>query len=100
MFLSIDYICKTLEQKTIQNVFSLYDSSDFVQKLIVNFKNNPQHKVNIKGFLGSGLSILAGHLYDRVSRPTILIFDDKEEAAYVLNDLETLFDKDQILFFP
>lgn len=100
MFLSIDYLCKNLEQKTIHNVFSLYDSSDFVQKLIVNFKNNPHHKVNIKGFLGSGLSILTGHLYDRVARPTILIFDDKEEAAYVLNDLETLFDKEQILFFP
>ncbi|WP_353098080.1 transcription-repair coupling factor [Empedobacter brevis] len=89
-----------MEQKTIHNVFSLYDSSDFVQKLIVNFKNNPHYKVNIKGFLGSGLSILTGHLYDRVARPTILIFDDKEEAAYVLNDLETLFDKEQILFFP
>ena len=91
---------KTLKQKTIQDIFSLYDSSDFVQKLITDFKKNPQHKVHLKGYLGSGLSIVAGHLYDRVARSLILIFDDKEEAAYVLNDLETLFDKEHLLFFP
>lgn len=89
-----------MKQKVIQNVFSLYDSSEFVQKLISDYKSNPKHKANIKGFLGSGLSILSGHLFDRLSHPIVLIFDDKEEAAYVLNDLETLFDREQVLFFP
>lgn len=89
-----------MKQKVIQNVFSLYDSSEFVQKLISDYKSNPKHRANIKGFLGSGLSILSGHLFDRLSHPIVLIFDDKEEAAYVLNDLETLFDREQVLFFP
>lgn len=89
-----------MKQKVIQNVFSLYDSSEFVQKLISDYKSNPKHKATIKGFLGSGLSILSGHLFDRLSHPIVLIFDDKEEAAYVLNDLETLFDREQVLFFP
>ncbi|QTV06792.1 transcription-repair coupling factor [Faecalibacter bovis] len=89
-----------MEQKTIHNVLSLYDSSEFVQKLIANFKNNPQQKLNIKGFLGSGLSLLTAQLYQRLPRPIFLLLDDKEEAAYYLNDLESLFSKEEVLFFP
>lgn len=89
-----------MEQKTIHNVLSLYDSSEFVQKLIATFKINPTDKVNIKGYLGSGLSILTAHFHQRLPRPIILLLDDKEEAAYYLNDLESIFSKEEVLFFP
>src|SRR5690625_4938030 len=32
--------------------------------------------------------------------PILMILDDKEEAAYLLNELETIFKKDEILFLP
>ncbi|WP_322971559.1 transcription-repair coupling factor [Faecalibacter sp. LW9] len=89
-----------MEQKTIHNVLSLYDSSEFVQKLISTFKGNPTEKVNIKGYLGSGLSILTAQLHQRFARPIIVLVDDKEEAAYYLNDLESIFSKEEVLFFP
>lgn len=89
-----------MEHKTIHNVLSLYDSSEFVQKLIANYKENPNQKINIKGYLGSGLSILTAQLFQRLPRTIILLLDDKEEAAYYLNDLESLFSKEEVLFFP
>jgi len=89
-----------LEQKTIHNVLSLYDSSEFVQKLVAHFKDNSDQKINVKGFLGSGLSLLTAQLHQRLARPIFLLLDDKEEAAYYLNDLESLFSKEDVLFFP
>ena len=89
-----------MEQKTIHNVLSLYDSSEFVQKLVAHFKDNSDQKINVKGFLGSGLSLLTAQLHQRLARPIFLLLDDKEEAAYYLNDLESLFSKEDVLFFP
>ena len=89
-----------MEQKNIKNVLSLYDSSEFVQQLIANYKESSKNKINIKGFLGSALSIITAQFHQRMARPIVLLFDDKEEAAYYLNDLETLFSKEDVLFFP
>ncbi len=89
-----------MKQKTIHTILSLYDSSEFVQKLIHIFKANPKSKTHIKGFLGSGLSILSAQLFQRLPHTVVIVLDDKEEAAYVLNDLEAFFSKQDVLFFP
>jgi len=89
-----------LEQKNIKNIIELYESSEFVQVIISNYKETPSKKINIKGFLGSGLSILTAHMHQRIAQPIVLLFDDKEEATYYLNDLETIFSKEEVLFFP
>lgn len=89
-----------MKHKTIHTILSLYDSSEFVQKLIANFKKDPKNKTHIKGFLGSGLSILTAHLYQRLPHTLVVVLQNKEEAAYVLNDLEGFFSKEEVLFFP
>ena len=39
-------------------------------------------------------------LLKKLDKPYLLIFNDKEEAAYYLNDLEQLLGDKNVLFYP
>src|SRR5690606_35467616 len=57
-------------------------------------------KIRAKGFIGSSLSFQIHALYKETTQPFLLIVNDKEEAAYYLNDLENLISKEDVLFYP
>lgn len=60
----------------------------------------PQQKVHLKGLVGSSLSFVLEDAFKEAERPFLLIFNDKEEAAYYLNDLEQLLGDKHVLFYP
>lgn len=60
---------------------------------------NPE-KVHLKGLVGSALSIVISEAFKTAGTPYLLVFDDKEEAAYYLNDLEQLVNDKDVLFYP
>ncbi|MDC6350333.1 transcription-repair coupling factor [Zeaxanthinibacter sp. PT1] len=60
----------------------------------------PVHPIRIKGLTGSSLSFLSAALYKESDLPFLFIFNDKEEAAYHLNDLELMVGKNEVLFYP
>ena len=47
-------------------------------------------KINANGLVGSSLSFVIDTLFKKSELPFLLLFNDKEEAAYHLNDLEAL----------
>ena len=57
-------------------------------------------KLHIKGLIGSSLSFVTSPLFKAAELPFLLIFKDKEEAAYYLNDLEKLVGEQDVLFYP
>ncbi|MFA5555843.1 MAG: transcription-repair coupling factor [Flavobacteriaceae bacterium] len=57
-------------------------------------------KIAIKGLVGSSTSFVIQALFEKSENPFLLIFQDKEEAAYYLNDLENLIGQKDVLFFP
>jgi transcription-repair coupling factor (superfamily II helicase) len=57
-------------------------------------------KVAVSGLLGSSLSIIIQTLFKKAELPFLLVFNDKEEAAYYLNDLEQLLNDQDVLFYP
>ncbi|WP_421804688.1 transcription-repair coupling factor [Flagellimonas sp.] len=57
-------------------------------------------KINIKGLVGSSLSFVIAETFKSVDSPFLLILNDKEEAAYHLNDLEQLIGEKDVLFYP
>ena len=58
-------------------------------------------RVHWKGLVGSSKSIAAVCVAQQVPGHHVFILNDKEEAAYFLNDLEGLFPEDKrILFYP
>ncbi|HET8855490.1 MAG TPA: transcription-repair coupling factor, partial [Salinimicrobium sp.] len=60
----------------------------------------PQPKIHLKGLVGSSLSFVLANAFRDAHRPFVLIFNDKEEAAFHLNDLEQLIGEKHVLFYP
>ncbi|MBC5835648.1 transcription-repair coupling factor [Flavobacterium sp. F372] len=57
-------------------------------------------KINATGLVGSSLSFVVDALFKKSDLPFLLLFNDKEEAAYYLNDLEALINDQDVLFYP
>jgi transcription-repair coupling factor (superfamily II helicase) len=76
-----------------------YEQSLQLQKLgdAIAFTKSKTH---LKGLVGSSFSFVVTHLFKQADKPFLLIFSDKEEAAYFLNDLEQLLNDKDVLFYP
>ena len=60
----------------------------------------PKSKTHVKGLVGSSVSFIISQIFKQSELPFLLIFQDKEEAAFYLNDLEHLINKNDVLFYP
>ena len=59
-----------------------------------------QAKTHLRGLVGSSLSFVIAAVFKEVQKPFLLVFNDKEEAAHYLNDLEQLLSDKDVLFYP
>ncbi|WP_299604321.1 transcription-repair coupling factor [uncultured Aquimarina sp.] len=59
-----------------------------------------ESKTHIQGLVGSSLSFTIEDAFHKSEKPFLCIFNDKEEAAYYLNDLEQLLGDKNVLFYP
>ena len=57
-------------------------------------------KSHLKGLVGSSLSLVISEAFKTSELPFLLVFNDKEEAAFYLNDLEVLLNDKDVLFYP
>jgi len=57
-------------------------------------------KTHIKGLVGSALSFVIHESFKMAQKPFLIVFNDKEEAAFYLNDLEQLINTTDVLFYP
>ncbi|GAA4762133.1 MULTISPECIES: transcription-repair coupling factor [Flavobacterium] len=57
-------------------------------------------KINVKGLVGSSLSFAIESWFKKLDKTFLIIANEKEEAAYILNDLEELINEDNVLFYP
>jgi transcription-repair coupling factor (superfamily II helicase) len=57
-------------------------------------------KIFVSGLIGSSLSFVIEAVFQKTELPILLLFNDKEEAAYYLNDLEQLINDQDVLFYP
>lgn len=77
----------------------LFHESIKTIQILKDLQKNAQ-KLHLKGLIGSSVSFQLESLYSLSKQPLLLIFNDKEQAAYYLNDLENLVNKDDVLFYP
>lgn len=89
-----------MEITTLQEIQTVHESADFVQKTIAFYRENPQGTLQIKGLIGSSKSFTMANIFSQINQSILVIYDDPEEASYALNELETIFDKDRVLYFP
>jgi transcription-repair coupling factor (superfamily II helicase) len=81
------------------SLFSIYESSNKV-KQIAESLTVPQNKIHCKGLSGSVVSIIIQSVFKKADKPFLLVFNEKEEAAYYLNDLEQMLGQNDVLFYP
>ena len=81
---------------------SLYNSYLHSTKVkqITDTLENPLTKIQLKGLLGSSFSFVFQAIFKQSDKPFLLIFNEKEEAAYYLNDLEQMIGANDVLFYP
>lgn len=77
----------------------LFNTSTVTKQLVQDITSARQ-VISLKGLVGSSISFQTEALFRQSDLPFLLIFNDKEEAAYCLNDLETLINKEDVLFYP
>ncbi len=77
----------------------LYAQSPQLGKL-QDFIAQKKPNITLNGLNGSSLSFVTSELFHKTDRPFLLVLNDKEEAAYILNDLEQLIGENDVLFYP
>ncbi len=80
-------------------ILSVYEKSAKVN-FIAGALQKQNAKLSIKGLVGSSLSFVIKTTFEKTDLPFLILFQDKEEAAYYLNDLEHLINDQDVLFYP
>jgi transcription-repair coupling factor (superfamily II helicase) len=82
-----------------QNIVSAYEQSTRIKEIVQQLQQDKNH-FQISNLVGSSLSFVISTTFKKAEKPFLLIFNDKEEAAYYLNDLEQLIGEKNVLFYP
>lgn len=80
------------------DIISIYDKSPKIALLESTFA--ARQKSQMTGLVGSLFSFVANSLFKKSELPFLILFSNKEEAAYYLNDLEQLINTEDVLFYP
>ena len=78
---------------------TVFEENEKTAQLIHSIQSTSS-KTNLTGLVGSSLSFVVAEAFKKTDLPFLLILNDKEEAAFYLNDLEQLLDKKNVLFYP
>ena len=84
---------------TKSSILELFEQSPKLRKLRETIAQN-QNGVYVHGLAGSALSFSIASLFKTSENPFLLLLNDKEEAAYILNDLEQMIGEKDVLFYP
>ena len=90
---------KTLIPKLFEQSPQLGKLREIIAQPLDSARSDSQ-KISLKGLVGSSLSFVISEAFKSAESPFLLILNDKEEAAYLLNDLEQLIGDKDVLFYP
>ena len=82
-----------------QEIVNQYQESVKVKQILNQIQRDNNH-IQITNLVGSSMSFVISETFKKDDKSYLLIFNDKEEAAYYLNDLELLLSHKSVLFYP
>ncbi len=85
-----------MSKQTILKVYEQVVKSKQLAPLL----SQENHHLQLSNLVGSSLSFVISESFKSLEKPFLLIFNDKEEAAYYLNDFEQLLNEKDVLFYP
>lgn len=84
---------------SLSNITQKYDQAAHTYQLVQQIKGH-EKQMSVPHLNGSALSFFSAAVFKQVDHPFLLVFLDKEEAAYHFNDIEQIIGKERVLFFP
>ncbi len=84
----------------LEGLLKLYSTDDNTLKLFEKLKSSGRTRARLKGLVGSSASFVISATAFLFKKTHLCILPTQESAAYFLNDLENLFGKSSVLFFP
>ncbi|MBP7272304.1 MAG: transcription-repair coupling factor [Saprospiraceae bacterium] len=93
------YLC-CVEQHNLQRIIGLYRDDKRTLRLLQYIHESPTAPLQLNGLVGAQTSFVIAGAYLNEPRHYLIIATDKEEAAYIENNLESLLEGKNILLFP
>ncbi|RVT80072.1 transcription-repair coupling factor [Flavobacterium sufflavum] len=81
-------------------LYTLYETSPKVLQIAAALQEKNMAKLHLNGLLGSAVSFVIRSAFKKAELPFLVILNNKEEAAYYLNDLEQMIGEQDVLFYP
>ena len=81
-------------------LFKIFESSPKIQQIVARLQEANPVKLHLDGLIGSSISVVIQSLFKQAEHPFLIVLNNKEEAAYYLNDLEQLIGEQDVLFYP
>ena len=85
---------------TPKELITLYKSSAIVEKISTEINTNLKSKICFSGLIGAMKSFYGTALFRKTDRPFLFVLNDKEQAAYFLNEAEQIVGEKDVLFYP
>jgi transcription-repair coupling factor (superfamily II helicase) len=85
---------------TASEFLTLYELDGLVKTVVEGLRTPKPESIAIKNLHGSLDAVLFAAVYKHVRTSHVIICADKEEAAYLANDLQNLIGQREILTFP
>ncbi|TDQ09552.1 transcription-repair coupling factor [Pedobacter metabolipauper] len=82
----------------IRDLINRYKTDDRIVALAKALNLGKGNKLQLKGLVGSADATIAIATYFLLHKPILFILPDREEASYFLSDLESILDKEVLLF--
>ena len=84
----------------MQKILELYRDDEKIQQLAKALNTDTPARLQLVGMRGAQESFVLMGTYLNLPQNHLVIANDKEEAAYIQNNLASLFDKKPVRFFP
>jgi transcription-repair coupling factor (superfamily II helicase) len=83
----------------LQQILQTYLTSQPLTGLM-ELLSGGHRQIHVRKLKESALSFYLTSLYQKTGRPLLLLFENKEEAAYYFNDFERIAGDNKVLFYP
>jgi len=89
-----------MAHEQLTTLLTAYRTDARVAQLLAAARQPEPTRTLVTGTIGSQRAFAIAAMFQELEKPVFAIADDKEEAAYLLNDLESLLPGRRVLFLP
>ncbi|MCC6689955.1 MAG: transcription-repair coupling factor, partial [Bacteroidia bacterium] len=84
----------------LEQLLKFYAETDSTLQVVQKLKSGGAPHVRLKGLAGSMPSFVVASAAQQLKKTHLCLLPNHETAAYFLNDIETIFSKKSVCFFP